>query len=52
MKKLTMTVINPNAAGIDVGSRSHLVAVDQPTLQIRAPRLFENTYPERQGEFL
>ncbi len=29
MKKLSMSVLNPHAAGIDVGSRSHMVAVDQ-----------------------
>jgi transposase len=29
MKKLSMNVLNPHAAGIDVGSRSHMVAVDQ-----------------------
>jgi transposase len=29
MKKLAMSVLNPHAAGIDVGSRSHMVAVDQ-----------------------
>lgn len=29
MKELSMQILNPHAAGIDVGSRSHLVAVDQ-----------------------
>ena len=28
-KKMSMEIINPNAAGIDVGSRSHFVAVGQ-----------------------
>ncbi len=28
-KKVQMEVINPNAAGIDVGSRSHFVAIGQ-----------------------
>ena len=28
-KKIVMEIINPNAAGIDVGSRSHFVAVGQ-----------------------
>ena len=28
-KKLEMEIINPNAGGIDVGSRSHYVAVGQ-----------------------
>jgi len=29
MKDLSMEVVNPNAAGIDIGSRSHFVAVGQ-----------------------
>jgi len=29
MKNVKMDVINPNAAGIDIGSRSHFVAVGQ-----------------------
>ncbi|GAC1494528.1 MAG: IS110 family transposase [Flavisolibacter sp.] len=28
-KELTLPIIHPNAAGIDVGSRSHFVAIDQ-----------------------
>lgn len=28
-KKLTMEIVNPYAAGIDIGSRSHWVAVGQ-----------------------
>lgn len=28
-KQMTLEVVNPNAAGIDVGSRSHWVAVGQ-----------------------
>ena len=28
-KKLEMEIINPNCAGIDIGSRSHYVAVGQ-----------------------
>lgn len=28
-KKLEMEIINPNAAGIDIGSKSHYVAVEQ-----------------------
>ena len=28
-KKMEMDIINPNAAGIDIGSRSHFVAVGQ-----------------------
>ena len=29
MEKLSMEIVNPHAAGIDVGSRFHMVAVDQ-----------------------
>jgi hypothetical protein len=28
-KNVTMEIVNPNAAGIDVGSRSHFVAIGQ-----------------------
>ncbi len=28
-RKLKMDILNPNAAGIDIGSRSHLVAINQ-----------------------
>ncbi|MEM0942067.1 MAG: IS110 family transposase, partial [Bacteroidota bacterium] len=28
-KKISMNVINPNAVGIDIGSRSHYVAIGQ-----------------------
>lgn len=34
-KKILMDVINPNAAGIDVGSRSHYVAVGQDLNQVK-----------------
>jgi transposase len=27
--KLKMDIINPNSAGIDIGSRSHFVAINQ-----------------------
>jgi transposase len=30
-KKMSLQIVNPNAAGIDVGSRMHVVAVDQST---------------------
>lgn len=35
MKKLSMAVVNPRAAGIDVGSRFHMVAVDQERENVR-----------------
>lgn len=31
-KKIVMEIINPNAAGIDVGSRSHFVAVGKAAM--------------------
>lgn len=34
-KNVVMEVINPNAAGIDIGSRSHFVAVGQGTDDVR-----------------
>lgn len=33
--EIKMAVVNPNAAGIDVGSRSHWVAVGQQEKDIR-----------------
>jgi hypothetical protein len=35
MKKLSMEIINPNSAGIDVGSRFHMVAIDQNRENVR-----------------
>jgi len=34
-KKEMMNIINPNAAGIDIGSKSHFVAVGQKEDQIK-----------------
>ena len=34
-KKTQMNVIHPNATGIDVGSRSHFVAIGQGPSQVR-----------------
>lgn len=34
-KEQSLPVINPHAAGIDVGSRSHMIAVDQTTANVR-----------------
>ncbi len=33
---LTLQVINPHAAGIDVGSRTHVVAIDQNKENVRS----------------
>lgn len=35
IKKMKMDIINPSAAGIDVGSRSHFVAVGQSTEDVK-----------------
>jgi transposase len=34
-RKLEMEIINPNAAGIDIGSRSHFVAINQDLSDVR-----------------
>lgn len=34
-EKISMEVVNPNAAGIDIGSRSHWVAVGQKDEDVR-----------------
>lgn len=34
-KNVKMNVINPNCAGIDIGSRSHFVAVGQEMSDVR-----------------
>lgn len=34
-RKLKMKIINPNAAGIDIGSRSHFVAINQDLSDVR-----------------
>ena len=34
-EKISMEIVNPNAAGIDIGSRSHWVAVGQHEKDIR-----------------
>jgi len=34
-RKMKMDIINPNAAGIDIGSRSHFVAINQEHSDVR-----------------
>jgi transposase len=34
-KKLSMLIVNPNAAGIDVGSKSHFVAIGQESYHVK-----------------
>ncbi|MFK7048415.1 hypothetical protein V3Q77_00765 [Flavobacterium davisii] len=36
-----MQIVNPNAAGIDVGSRSHFVAIGQDENQIREFNVYQ-----------
>ncbi|QYS88658.1 hypothetical protein [Flavobacterium davisii] len=36
-----MQIVNPNAAGIDVGSRSHFVAIGQNENQIREFNVYQ-----------
>jgi hypothetical protein len=35
-KETSLQIVNPHAAGIDVGSRSHFVAVDQDAAHVKA----------------
>jgi transposase len=41
-KYQNMEIINPNAAGIDVGSRSHFVAVGQGTEEVREFNVYQS----------
>lgn len=34
-KSISMQIINPNCAGVDVGSRSHFVAIGQGNKDVR-----------------
>ena len=34
-KQISLEVVNPNAAGIDIGSRSHWVAVGQDAQDVK-----------------
>jgi transposase len=44
MKKLNMTIVNTHAAGIDIGSRSHLVAVGQQVNDVREFGVYTQDY--------
>lgn len=37
-----MQIVNPNAAGIDVGSRTHFVAIEQDENQIREFNFYQS----------
>jgi hypothetical protein len=41
-KKMKMDILNPNAAGIDIGSRSHFVAIGQDESEVREFGVFAN----------
>lgn len=45
-KKMSLQIINPNAAGIDVGSRMHVVAVDQNTENVRSFGVYTKHHEE------
>lgn len=45
-KKLSMSIINPYAAGIDVGSKSHYVAIGQENNQVREFSVFTSGLDE------
>jgi hypothetical protein len=42
MKDLSMEVVNLNAAGIDIGSRSHFVAVGQREMDVKEFGVFND----------
>ncbi len=45
-KKMKMDIINPNAAGIDIGSRSHYVSVGQRMSDVREFGVFSTDNQE------
>lgn len=45
-KKMSLQIVNPNAAGIDVGSRMHVVAVDQSTENVRTFGVYTKDHQE------
>ena len=45
-KKVSLEVVNPNAAGIDVGSRSHWVAVGQDAEDVREFGVYTEDHKE------
>lgn len=46
MEKLSMKVVNPRAAGIDIGSRFHMVAVDQQKENVRRFGIYTSDHYE------
>jgi transposase len=51
MKKLSMEVVNAHAAGIDVGSRFHMVAVNQNSDDVKKFGVYTEDY-DRMSEYL
>ncbi len=45
-KHVSLEVVNPNAAGIDIGSRSHWVAVGQDAQDVREFGVYTEDYQE------
>ena len=45
-KKLSLNIVNPYAAGIDVGSRSHFVAVGQSAELVKEFGVFSSDHLE------
>lgn len=45
-KKMSLQVINPYAAGIDVGSRTHVVAVGQNPENVRSFGVYTEDHQE------
>ena len=43
---MSLQIINPHAAGIDVGSRMHVVAVDQNTENVRSFGVYTKDHEE------
>src|SRR5437762_2876383 len=43
-KKMSMEVVNPNAAGIDIGSRFHMVAINQNLEDVREFGVYTEDY--------
>jgi transposase len=44
MKKLSMEIVNPNAAGIDIGSRFHMAAVNQNVEDVKEFGVYTEDY--------
>ncbi len=43
-KKMSLEVVNPNASGIDVGSRSHWVSVGQNSQDVKEFGVYSEDY--------